>query len=1304
MREGISKNFQLKCVVVFTAILICIFNWESQNRQKTERRTPASRGVKDDLEGRYQYELQRLRDPATGTIPASIRRKELTFSKSLPVHRLFQYHKGTALLQSQAWTFEGPDNIGGRTRALAIDIADENNLLAGGVSGGMFRSSDGGVSWLDTSDPLVLHSISCLVQDTRTGMTDVWYYGTGEYRGNSASGGGSPFRGDGIYKSTDNGKSWTVLASTNLETPHLWDGDFDYIWNLAVDPSNDTEDVVYAAVYGGIMRSTDGGISWTAVLGSLYSGPYTDIAITSTGICYATLSSTGSRPGIWRSTTGQSGTWAEITPSGWPSEFNRVVIGIAPSNENVVYFLAETEQAGLNGHSFWKYTYIDGDGTGSHGYWENRSANLPAYGNPVGNYDSQGSYDMLVKVRPDDEDIVFIGGTNLYRSTDGFVTNQNIAWVGGYATSNSALIMDNHYPDQHALVFYPSDTDKMLSGNDGGVFQTDNNLGPVISWTSLNHGYITTQYYTVALDHTVKKDKSIIGGLQDRSTYIHWSGNPTKAWELTCSGDGSFCAMVDSGVLVYPSSQYGRVRRYQYSTNREYIDWTQIWPTNSTGHLFVNPFMIDPNDSRMMFYPAGRFLWRNHDVTQIPWNQYGTTVNWTRLDNSMTENTISAITVCRDPAHRIYYGTTEGEIYRLDNAHTGNPIPINIFSGKGLPTGGLYVSCIAADPEDGDKAIVVFSNYSIPSLFYTDNAGQTWTDISGNLEEWPDGSGSGPSCRWAVFAHSYEGPVYFAGTSTGLYSADHLDGSGTIWSLEAGSLIGNAVVDMLDYRLSDGFLVVATHGKGIYSTEIKPPNRYPAASHPAIEPPLPFTTDHLTAVYDYFDLDGDPEGDTRIEWFRDETAQPSYDNRIFLPHSATAKGESWYFSVTPYDGMAFGESVFSESVFIRNSPPTVPKAGILPDKPETNDTLHIEYSFYDADGDIEGVPEIRWYKNGKLQAGLNDRLHVSPEHTVVGESWFAGISPNDGEVFGDTACTAVVLIEPPNQPPAVTDILITPNPPKTTDNLTVSYIYSDPDDDPEGHTKIEWFRDGSHESDFDGFLTIGSDYTLKNESWSVRVKPSDGKDDGAADTSGVVVIQNSAPEALDVQLLPGIPAENDTLRVDYRYSDADGDPESGTGFIWSRNGQPVDNFINQSFVLPEETEIGEVWICRITPSDGFTSGNPVESAPVTIQIGSDITEKPVPDSFVLMQNHPNPFNPETQIRFGLPRLASVRLDIFNIQGEYIVTLVDGQKEAGYHRVRWNGRDAMDRPVCGGLYLCRIRTEGFNKTVRMLYLK
>ena len=164
----------------------------------------------DSPNGRAEWEHARLANPETGTIPANMRAKELAFAR-----KITNQYAAKAPGVDYNWSWLGPRNVGGRTRALALDVMDENIMLAGGVSGGLWRTIDGGQSWNKVTPSDGHHSVTCIIQDKRPNKTNNWYYGSGEARGNSASKSFSAFySGNGVYHSSDNGLTWTSLVQT----------------------------------------------------------------------------------------------------------------------------------------------------------------------------------------------------------------------------------------------------------------------------------------------------------------------------------------------------------------------------------------------------------------------------------------------------------------------------------------------------------------------------------------------------------------------------------------------------------------------------------------------------------------------------------------------------------------------------------------------------------------------------------------------------------------------------------------------------------------------------------------------------------------------------------------------------------------------------------------------------------------------------------------------------------------------------------------------------------------------------------
>lgn len=774
------------------------------------------KAVGDRAMDRLAYEYRQVQDPFTKKIPENILERTAEFSgkiDSTDIQQQMSKTYGGEASKKRFFYFRGrgPANVGGRTRALAIDRRNENTILAGGVSGGLWRSTNAGETWRRVTRKWQNPSITGIVQDPRKNRQNIWYYASGERYGNSAGAPGAFYQGSGIYKSYNNGKSWFRMRNTS-DNDVTSITSFDLINSIAVHPANGN---VYAATFDGLFRSKNGARSFEEVLPSGFDSQ-TEVIITPNGTIYGTVDIFGAEnAGFYTSQDGD--TWTNITPEGLFPSFGRTVMAYDPSDENRVFFFSyDLSNAG---EAFlWRY---QADAATPEEQWVDLTANLPTnIGGLAGDLDLQGAYNMIIKVHPTNPDLVFLGGTNLYRSETGFTTPTGFeGWIGGYTIfSDSFGLYPNHHPDQHNLVFLPSNPNKAISANDGGVQVTEDitiNTEPV-SWTSLNNSYITTQPYAIAIDPE-GNSQDVVAGFQDNGTWFTNSLNKNEPWEEDFGGDGSYNAIADGGLTRYVSAQFGVVFRFNFDEAGEFVSFTRVQPSGASGFDFVAPFVLDPINDNIMYMPAGDRMWRNNNLDEIPlFSNAPTSVNWAEQTQTATPDgsIISGLDISKFPvANRLYYGTSSGLIYKVENANIDDQSPVDISSGKGLPEGNI--NQIYVDPTNSDRVIAVFSNYNIQSIFMSDNAGETWESISGNLEENKDGTGNGPSVRW--FAISGNNNVYFAGTSTGLYASFYLNGDRTRWFREP-AIVGNVVVPQVRTR-EDGFVAVAAHGNGVYNAQ-----------------------------------------------------------------------------------------------------------------------------------------------------------------------------------------------------------------------------------------------------------------------------------------------------------------------------------------------------------------------------------------------------------------------------------------------------------------------------------------------------
>ncbi|MFN0082481.1 MAG: T9SS type A sorting domain-containing protein [Ferruginibacter sp.] len=804
------KRYTKSLVVLsLTATILTLISCHNSNLKNRDDKAST------DYQGAVDYEFNMMKNPATGKIPEGSFENEKIQARFIVEQQLQNRVAG-----GTSYTFQGPNNLGGRTRSLQYDVRYNGTtnqvIIAGGVSGGIYKSIDNGATWVRKSSTGEHFSCTSLAQDTRVGNMDTWYYTVGEASGNSASETGALYGGNGVYKSTDNGETWSRLVNSNTTALESFSTSADFISKLVVNPTNGD---VYIACVSAIRRSTDGGVSWGNVLNGTLSGTnqLTEIAVTSTGVFYAGFSGThtGGIDGVWRSTTGASGSWTRIagptnTPLGWNAQgaYGRVVLAVAPSNENIVYALyaISPEGSGINGE-FYRYD-------ASLTTWT--TLTLPDEpGGPLSGNDpftTQGGYDQVVSVKPDDANSVFIGGTNAYRSIDG-----GASWtrIGGYNSPASYALYPNSHPDIHGFAFQPTNSSIMLCYNDGGIQRTTNDLAATVSWTQINNGYRTYQYYYVDIDPRTGNDK-VIGGAQDNGSTRNAGGTGTT-FEPVLGGDGVSVGLnvPIAGVQTeFVGSQLGSIVRRASTLGNGF--GTSITPTGeSNSGLFVTLFKLDPDNTTNLYYANDNLIYRTASAATV------TSTTWTSMSgvgaSVGTANDISALATTRGAysaaTSSLFIGTSNGKLFRLDDpintAATTAPVDI---SSPAFTTG--YVSSVSVNPRNDDTVLVTVSNYGVVSAFWTGNANAaspTWTSVEGNLTL--------PSYRSSTIVITNAGVEYFVGTSAGLYYATGLPASPT-WAQESSAGIGNAVVSSLALRTSDNTLLVGTHGYGMWTTQL----------------------------------------------------------------------------------------------------------------------------------------------------------------------------------------------------------------------------------------------------------------------------------------------------------------------------------------------------------------------------------------------------------------------------------------------------------------------------------------------------
>ena len=369
----------------------------------------------------------------------------------------------------------------------------------------------------------------------------------------------------------------------------------------------------------------------------------------------------------------------------------------------------------------------------------------------------------------------------------------------------------------------------------------------------------------------------------------------------------------------------------------------------------------------------------------------------------------------------------------------------------------------------------------------------------------------------------------------------------------------------------------------------------PIATNVMITPTTPDEHQDLTLMYDCCGTEAVVGDKTEIRWYRNGDLQPAWNDLSYIDAVHTLAGDQWYATVRPHDGYGFGLLVGSPVISITavadNPPPVVDNVQISPSHPSGAEALRLSYDYQDADGAAEGTTRIYWYRNLEPVPYYDGFTVIPPEKLSPGDIWFARVIPFDGLHFGLPSASESVQIAETNRPPEVFEVYLAPGTPGDDAPLVLHYTFFDENNDPEGSTQIEWSLNGIAQTDYAGQNKIPAPETEIGQEWCAQLTPNDGKTDGVLAASNCVTIQSASkntPPIVEYAYIEPIPkaSNDDNLLLQYHFVDVDGDKEGGTHIFWYQNGVHKEVYDNQTLILSEFTEPGDLWHAQIELNDG----------------------------------------------------------------------------------------------------------------------
>ena len=818
MLQNASKIYDyIILTIIILTLTLSLFKADSHNRSKYES------FLLEQYKDMPNYSEQELKDIPKPEHPhmAIFQNNFMTLDPKLgyvPSDRLNKAFLETRQIQDNNrdnqrqinWSPIG-SNMGGRTRTLMFDPNDLNGLKvwAAGVSGGLWYNNnieDINSTWQPVDDFWDNLSVSKIIHDPNNPQT--YYVATGEANTAIITYRESSSRGVGIWKSSDSGNNWELLETTR---------EFEYVTDLEIQNINGNS-IIYASVVSGIYqgqihssspsdglyRSTDSGLSWEQVLPNINNDivPYSpsDIEITSSGkIFVGTMKNLEGNGGatILTSLTGDVNSWSVNTEYKTMIESNngnnipgRVILSSCKNSPNYIY---ATIGAGFLNNMGFNLSYgeliIKSSDSGSSWTQVNRPTE------DANEWASLAWHALAISVHPDNPNIVFAGGLELYKSTDGGISWIDLSeWNLMYYGGGDRYI----HADIHQIIFKPGDSNSIAVTSDGGIFYSNNShlSGYDPSFTERNQGYNTLQFYTCDISSN-NNELEIVGGLQDNGTLYSKSDNNIlenlDINDMITGGDGAFCFFDDDDPILLTSTYYNA----WYIINTETNEYN--YASGNSG-VFINPADYD-SENNILYANKVKFNGsQTNRIIEIDEDGDISTINL-NTNSNVYFSAVKLSPYFDSNERNLFLGTQSGKLYKIINIGNSNTVQ-NIGSDL-FPTGNISSIDIGYNE---DHILVTFSNYGISSVWYTYNGGENWQEKEGNLPDMP--------IRWGIFNPNDNNFVLLA-TEIGVWETSNLLSDNTNW-LPSINGLGNVRVDMLSLRSSDNMVLAATHGRGLF--------------------------------------------------------------------------------------------------------------------------------------------------------------------------------------------------------------------------------------------------------------------------------------------------------------------------------------------------------------------------------------------------------------------------------------------------------------------------------------------------------